>query len=177
MTGQVPLSVRRMCLADLPSVSSIESRVQRFPWRPGQFRDAIGAGYQAWVLLPAQPDPADEGTPASILGYAILMPALDDIELLTLAVDARWQGQGVGRRWLDWLKGRARRTGMQSMLLEVAAGNEPALRLYAGAGFERIGKRRAYYRSSDGLQDDAWVMRCPLDVAPCLMEEAIHVID
>ncbi|MDO4684037.1 MAG: ribosomal protein S18-alanine N-acetyltransferase [Lautropia sp.] len=163
------LSIRPMRDADLDAVSLIESAVQRFPWRRQQFQDAIQAGYQAWVLLKPPSD--------AIIGYAILMPVVDEVELLTLAVAAGWQGNGVGGQLLGWLQSHARGTGMQSMLLEVAAGNEAALNLYRRAGFERIGQRRGYYRAADGSQDDAWVMRCRLAEAWVPAGEAIHVLD
>lgn len=194
---------------DLDQVAAIESAVQRFPWRRQQFRDALEAGYQAWVWLgpwrAAWPAPSTDAVHAAahtlsilqetgrhsltadpplvadrqhaatpvraqapaqeepVIGHAILMPVVDEIELLSLAVAGDWQGQGLGRRCLRWLMAVAQGHGMQAMLLEVAAGNAPALRLYQGAGFTRIGERRAYYRSANGEQDDAWVMRRELD--------------
>lgn len=163
------LSIRPMREGDLDAVSLIESAVQRFPWRRQQFQDAIQAGYQTWVL---QAPPSD-----AIIAYGILMPVVDEVELLTLAVAAGWQGNRVGRRLLGWLQSRARAIGMQSMLLEVAAGNEAALNLYRRAGFERIGQRRGYYRAADGSRDDAWVMRCHLAEAGLPEGEAIHVLD
>ena len=101
----------------------------------------------------------------AILAYAILLPVVDEIELLTIAVAPAWQHQGLGRRCLHWLMERARLDGMQAMFLEVAAGNRPARRLYQQAGFQDIGQRRNYYRARSGKTDDAWVMRCPLQAA------------
>ncbi|MDO5102737.1 MAG: GNAT family N-acetyltransferase [Lautropia sp.] len=177
------LTVRRMRTDDLDAVMATESQVQRFPWRRQQYEDALAAGYQAWVLV-APPRPAQPLPAPPVIAHAILMPVIDEVELLTLAVAANWQGQGLGRRWLNWLRLNAHQQGMQSMLLEVAAANTPAIRLYQGAGFQRIGERRAYYRSTDGQQDDAWVMRCDLGkLGACLAEagsttdEALHVID
>lgn len=98
----------------------------------------------------------------AILGYAILLPVVDEIELLTIAVAPAWQRRGVGRRLLHGLMARAREDGMQAMFLEVASGNPPALQLYRQAGFVTIAQRRQYYRAANGRTDDAWVMRCPL---------------
>lgn len=100
--------------------------------------------------------------PDQILAYAILLPVVDEIELLSIAVAPAWQRRGLGRQYLGWLMAQAHADGMQAMFLEVATGNQPALQLYRRAGFVSIGRRRNYYRAADGRCDDAWVMRCPL---------------
>jgi ribosomal-protein-alanine N-acetyltransferase len=53
----------------------------------------------------------------------------------------------------------ARARGAAAMFLEVAAGNTPALALYAREGFAEVGRRRRYY--ADGA--DALVLRRDLD--------------
>ena len=52
--------------------------------------------------------------------------------------------------------------GAGAMFLEVAAGNAPALALYAREGFAEVGRRRRYY--SDGT--DALVLRRDLTAGP-----------
>ena len=49
--------------------------------------------------------------------------------------------------------------GAQTLFLEVSAENPPAINLYAGLGFEQVGRRKAYY--ADG--SDALVMRLSLN--------------
>lgn len=43
----------------------------------------------------------------------------------------------------------------RTVLLEVAAGNESAIALYGGYGFEQISRRRGYYAGGE----DAVIMR------------------
>ena len=57
---------------------------------------------------------------------------------------------------LEALLAETARRGVRSTLLEVAADNAPAQRLYAGYGFEPIGVRRGYYQPSN---TDALVMQ------------------
>ncbi|HEX2772082.1 MAG TPA: GNAT family N-acetyltransferase, partial [Micromonosporaceae bacterium] len=64
------------------------------------------------------------------------------------------------RALLEALLAEAGRREARSVLLEVAADNAPAQKLYAAYGFEPIGVRRGYYQSSN---TDALVMRCQLD--------------
>ena len=76
-----------------------------------------------------------------------------EAEVLTLAVDPLLRRQGVARALLTAAIGAAEAAGADVLFLEVAADNEAALGLYAGAGFVRVGARRGYYRRADGAID------------------------
>ena len=73
-----------------------------------------------------------------------------------IAVRRDAQRRGIGRQLLLALLAEAERRGARSVLLEVAADNAPAQRLYATYGFEPIGIRRGYYQPSN---TDALIMR------------------
>ena len=66
------IGFRPMTEADLPAVDAIEQAVQPYPWRISQFADSLKAGHQAWLFTEA-------GQP---FGYAVLLAALDEVELL-----------------------------------------------------------------------------------------------
>jgi len=87
-------------------------------------------------------------------GGAIVRGALDEVELLWLAVAPERQRCGLGRRLLeaaiDWAEGRE-----AALFLEVRESNSPALSLYREAGFVVAGRRARYYR--DG--EDALLLR------------------
>lgn len=91
-----------------------------------------------------------------LLGYAGLSCTGPEADVQTIAVAAHAQGRGVGRLLLDALIDRACAHRATSLLLEVRAGNAPAIALYESRGFERIAIRRRYYQPEDA---DAWVMR------------------
>jgi len=76
-----------------------------------------------------------------------------DVQTIAVATDA--QGHGWGRVLLDVLIEDARSCGCAQLMLEVRADNEPAIALYAHAGFEVISTRRSYY----GPGEDAVIMR------------------
>ncbi|MDO4904942.1 MAG: GNAT family N-acetyltransferase [Lautropia sp.] len=182
------MAVRPMQVSDLDAVVQIESEVQAFPWSRGQLADSLAAGHQGWVLLAASTEAGRRRVPGllhaaarvpmtAVRGYALLLPVLDEIELLTIAVARACQGQGYGRLFLSWLMARARAAGMKTMLLEVALRNVPALKLYQALGFVRIGRRNGYYRSAGGCTEDAWVMRAALDAVPVPSAGGQHVID
>ena len=136
---------------DVDAVLTIEQAVQAFPWTRGNFTDALGYGYSCRV------DEQD----GEICGYAILMPVIDEGELLTIGVAAAHQRKGLGRALLREMFDVARSRKLRRVFLEVRTSNEAAIALYRSAGFSQIGVRRNYYRNGN-FSEDAMVMACDL---------------
>ncbi len=104
-----------------------------------------------------------EDDDGAIVGYAGLLAAGDQADVLTLAVATiRW-GQGIGSELLAMLLAEAVRRGCREMFLEVRADNVRAQRLYRRWGFTEIGIRHGYYQPSG---TDAVVMRRGLAEPP-----------
>jgi ribosomal-protein-alanine N-acetyltransferase len=141
-----------MRIEDLEQVEAVERSIYLFPWTRGNFRDALSAGNSAWLL---------RGVEGGLIGYSVVMYALDEAHLLNLSVAQPFQGKGHGWRLLDWTAALARERGGRTLLLEVRPSNPAAQRLYARYGFERIGLRRGYYPAIVG-REDAIVMRVSL---------------
>ncbi|MEH0937436.1 ribosomal protein S18-alanine N-acetyltransferase [Micromonospora psammae] len=116
-------------------------------WSPAMFWNELANGHHYRVALD------DDGT---LLGYAGLAVQPDEAWVQNIAVRQDAQRRGVGRALLEELLAEAARRGARSVLLEVAADNVPAQKLYAAYGFEPIGVRRGYYQPSN---TDALVMR------------------
>lgn len=143
--------MRPMTQADVDAVLAIEQAVQAYPWTRGNLSDALDSGYLCLV---------DE-TDGEIRGYAILMPVVDEAELLTIGVAAAHQRKGLGRAMLCGMLDVARAKEMRRVFLEVRSSNAAAIALYRSAGFGEIGVRRGYYRDASGSAD-AIVMACEL---------------
>lgn len=139
-----------MTADDLEAVLAIETRVQQHPWSPGNFRDALAAGYDGWLARDGDDLP----------GFAILMRAVDEVHLLVIGVAPERQRRGIGRALLDFATAQARAAGMSRMLLEVRPSNATAIDFYTQAGFVEIGRRRGYYPApvDMGGREDAIVM-------------------
>jgi len=147
--------MRAMTQADVDAVLAIEQAVQVYPWTCGNFVDALDNGYICRV---------DETESGEIRGYAILMPVVDEAELLTIGVAAAQQRKGLGRAILAGMLNAAREKNMRRVLLEVRTSNIAAIALYRSVGFCEIGVRRAYYKNANG-SEDAITMACELTVA------------
>jgi ribosomal-protein-alanine N-acetyltransferase len=135
--------LRDMTGADLDAVLRIEREVHAHPWTQGNFSDALRSKYVCKIYE----DKND------ILGYAVLMLAVDEAELLDIAIAAPHQRHGWGRRLLEEMMAVARRQGMHRIVLEVRASNAAAIAMYRQAGFSNIGLRRDYYQAENGRED------------------------
>ncbi|MCH8879195.1 MAG: GNAT family N-acetyltransferase [Planctomycetes bacterium] len=61
---------------------------------------------------------------------------------------------GIGRAILDYLEAWARQAGLRKLCLRVYDFNEPAYRLYCGAGFTEEGRLKADVLRADGTYGD-----------------------
>jgi ribosomal-protein-alanine acetyltransferase len=145
------MAMRAMTLEDVDSVFSIEQTVQSYPWTRGNFTDALNNVYFCRV------DEAND----EIRGYAVLMPVMDEAELLNIGVAADRQRRGVGRAMLLEMLDMACAKNMIRVFLEVCASNTAALALYRSVGFVEFGLRKGYYRNAVG-GEDAITMACRL---------------
>jgi ribosomal-protein-alanine N-acetyltransferase len=137
------LSYRRLRAADLPEVARLEKSLYDFPWSLGNFRDSVAAGYDCWTVTHGD----------QLIGYAILMVALEEAHLLNFAVASEWHNQGVGYAFLRQMVDVARAAGCQIVYLEVRPSNLPARHLYRALGFQQIAIRPEYYPASHGRED------------------------
>ena len=150
-------SLRVMTPADLEAVLGLElSSFGEEAWSRRMLEAELAAQPGSRYYLIA----ADDGV---ITGYAGLLVASTQADVLTLAVAADRWGQGIGAALLEALLAEAERRGCTEVFLEVRTDNDRAQRLYRSHGFVQIGIRKGYYQPSGA---DALVMRRDLGGAP-----------
>src|SRR4051812_45560699 len=142
---------RRMLDSDLDAVMAIEKVIYPHPWTRGNFKDSMREGYHCWVM--------EEG--GEIIGYSVIMIAVNEGHLLNLSVAQHWQRRGLGRGMLQFLLKLARDFDAAKVFLEVRPTNIAGRALYADAGFSEIAIRRDYYPAKFG-REDAIVMQLQL---------------
>ena len=132
-----------MTEADLDAVAEAERHIYAFPWTRGNFADSLAAGHGAWLAH-------EDGR---MIGYAVMMQALDEVHLLNISVLPEAQRAGRGSALLGHLSDLARMRAATRMLLEVRPGNISGRDFYKRHGFVEIGRRRDYYQAHEGRED------------------------
>lgn len=129
--------------SDISAVATIEKDVYAFPWSPGNFRDSLLSGYQCWGCWAEN----------RLIGYAVIMMALEEAHLLNFAIARTWQGRGAGAKFLAFVVEESQRMRCEMLYLEVRPTNVVGRRLYERFGFKQLGLRRDYYPAVVGRED------------------------
>ena len=138
--------IRLMQASDLNTVCQIENQVQSHPWTLSQFQDSINS-YQSTVIE----------RQGQVIAFCILQPVLDEANLLLMAVDPQFQGQGLGFHILTESIRLLKNNPIQ-IFLEVRESNHTAIALYEKSDFHQIDLRKNYYPNSDGTREHAIIM-------------------
>ena len=146
-----PVDLLPMNVHDVDEILRIEYKVYSHPWSRANFTDSIASGYSCWVCRVG----------GELVGYYVVMMAVDDAHLLNISVSEKRQGLGFGARLLRHAISVACHAGASTLLLEVRPSNVKAVELYRHFGFAQIGVRRGYYPADSG-REDALVMTHPL---------------
>lgn len=156
--GGAPTVFAPMQVSDVADVARVEKSIYTAPWTENNFVDSLMAGYCAWTLRAGD-------RAATLIGYFVLMAAVDEAHLLNVSVAADWQGLGNGLYLLHKAVALAGDYNASSVILEVRPSNERALVVYRRFGFRDHGLRRRYYPASEAdqqLREDAIIMRLQL---------------
>jgi [ribosomal protein S18]-alanine N-acetyltransferase len=143
-------SLRRMTPEDIDAVLVLEHTLfGEEAWSRQMLEGELAEQPRSRYYLVADED-------GTITGYAGLMVAAAQADVLSLAVAADRWGRGTGSALLEGLLAEAARRRCTEVFLEVRTDNDRAQGLYRRYGFTEIGVRRGYYQPSG---TDALVMR------------------
>jgi len=90
-----------------------------------------------------------------IVGFVMARLIIDEAEIITLALDPDWQGQGMAPDMLKQSLLFLKMGGAAKVFLEMREDNFRAYKLYTKAGFKENGKRLGYYQTQNGKRLDA----------------------
>lgn len=144
--GDGQLLIRPMEERDIAQAARIEEESFSTPWSAEAFRKSLALDYT--IFLTAEWE-------GRVAGYCGCYVSLEEAEITNVAVKEELRGRGIARALLLELLRQGEGRGAKAFLLEVRAGNAPAIRLYEGLGFEREGLRRNFYEQP---REDALVM-------------------
>ena len=142
------LLIRDVRPEDLDRIEALETACFSVPWTnsmlAGQLPD------ERHVFLAAE----DAGL---VLGYVGMMTVLDEGYISNVAVSPEARRRGIGGMLIEELLKRAKARDLSFVTLEVRESNHPAIALYSGFGFKRVGLRKNYY---DSPRENAILMTC-----------------
>lgn len=128
------MTVVPMAERHLAALAEIEKTCFHAPWSEKMLREELGKG----IFLVAERD-------GQAVGYVGCQTVLDEGYITNVAVSPDCRRQGIGRALIEELAQRARAQGLFFVTLEARASNAPAIALYEGAGFDRVGMRKNFY--------------------------------
>ena len=147
-----PLHLRPLQLSDLAAVVAIEQQSFPTPAKERTYRYELNenklAHYQALTLRRA-------GETEQLIGYAGYWLIADEVHISTIAVDPRWRGHGLGELILINIIYLVYEHEAALVTLEVRESNQIAQELYLKYEFEKVGRRRRYYKDTG---EDALLM-------------------
>lgn len=157
MTGADPgapggVRVRAATADDHAAIAGLQ--VTSFPdrWSLAAVRRIATLGGAVVLLAEREAD----GRP---VGYLIGQVVTDEAEVHSLAVAAAERRRGIGRRLLAAFESMVAALGAVSVVLEVAADDPVATRLYDSTGYVVVARRPGYYRIGRPQPVDAEVRR------------------
>lgn len=128
------MTVMPMAERHLAALAGIEKTCFHAPWSESMLREELGKG----IFFVAERD-------GQAVGYVGCQTVLDEGYITNVAVSPDYRRQGIARTLIDALAVQARARELAFVTLEVRASNAPAIALYEGAGFVRVGVRKDFY--------------------------------
>lgn len=149
------MMIRRMTECDVPQVAGIEKAAFSQPWSENAFLESL-ANKNTYFLVAEEHvanSCGNEGT--VIIGYVCMYVSFEEGEITNVAVADAFRKNGVGEALMKRLLSDAKNLAVTRIILEVRAGNTPAIGLYVKCGFKKIGIRKGFY---DCPKEDADIM-------------------
>lgn len=130
------ITVRKAERTDAPKIAALEQACIDCPWTESQIAEEIDSDA---VFLVAESD-------GEFCGYVSGEVTCDECEISNIAVVNTHRRKGVGKLLLTALLSELKEKNVRSVFLLVRDGNVPAISLYIGLGFAKVGLRKNYYK-------------------------------
>jgi ribosomal-protein-alanine N-acetyltransferase len=92
-----------------------------------------------------------------VVGFVHYWVIAGEFEVMNVAVDPDERRKRYGHELVSAMVGDAQRENVRRIVLEVRAGNTPAIALYASFGFAGSGRRPKYYDDAEDAVLMEWV--------------------
>ncbi len=121
---------------DIGQAAALEKKYFSQPWSEEGIRHYFENGQTLFIA-------AKHGK--KVAGYAAVLCAADEGNLVSIAVDEDFRNMGIAREILDILYEKLQENDIAKIFLEVRKSNKAAINLYKSEGFEETGTRKGFY--------------------------------
>jgi ribosomal-protein-alanine N-acetyltransferase len=135
-----------MTADDARAVAELELKIFAMPWSREDFFREMRNELAEYVVGELD---------GRIVAYAGAWVSFDQAEVMHIAVDSEFRGQGIGTILFGELIKAVKSRGAKSITLEVRPSNIPAIKLYESFGLKSVGRRKGYYLDNG---EDALIM-------------------
>ena len=84
-----------------------------------------------------------------LIGVIAVTLSMDFADIESVVTKAEFRRKGVADELMAYAFKKVKETGVNKILLEVRAGNLPAIALYKKHGFDKISERKGYYADGE----------------------------
>ncbi len=146
------INIRPMAEADLEQVAAIDQISFSLPWPAHSFRYELleNEASRQWVA-----EVQSAGDAPIVVAMIVVWLVLDEAHIATIAVHPDYRGRDIGRAILLTALRECTAQGARTATLEVREHNSVAINMYAGLGFQVVGRRKRYYQDTN---EDAILM-------------------
>lgn len=140
------LTFRRMTQDDADVIAEIEAKSFAMPWSREAFWREAQNELATYIVCELE---------ERIIAYAGAWVSFNQAEVMSIAVEPEFRGQGIGTILFGELIKAVKERGAKSITLEVRPSNTAAIKLYESFGLRSVGRRRGYYIDNG---EDALIM-------------------
>jgi ribosomal-protein-alanine N-acetyltransferase len=151
-TEEIKLQTRKAKTGDIDTITGIENRQFRHPWKKHQFSGELTHDISYFYVC------EDAGSKEAV-GYIIFWIMEKTMELHRIAVSEKYRQKGIGKRLFMFMMETAKKKKVEEIFLEVRGSNTEAITLYESFHFRQVGVRKNYYSSPP---EDALIYRLTL---------------
>ncbi|MBR1647819.1 MAG: ribosomal protein S18-alanine N-acetyltransferase [Selenomonadaceae bacterium] len=140
------ITFRAMTPDDADEITALEAKCFAMPWSREDFWRENKNELAEYVVGKLN---------GKIIAYAGAWVSFDQAEVMHIAVEPKFRGQGVGTLTFGALIDAVKKRGAKSVTLEVRPSNTAAIKLYENFGLKSVGRRKGYYLDNG---EDALIM-------------------
>ena len=146
MGEKTRLTFRAMTQDDADAVAAIEENSFVMPWKREDFWHEAKNELATYIVCELD---------GKIIAYAGAWVSFNQADVMSIAVDPEFRGQGIGTILFGELVKEVKARGATAITLEVRPSNTAAIKLYESFGLKSVGRRKGYYLDNG---EDALIM-------------------